>query len=646
VTGRLSPPLAVARKVGHSLARFAGRHKLTLRIGVAVVASLLFLLGASEAFFTRAASRELVGQDARAYAADAAALETAYEEGADPADAIDDVLDLVDSMEDRFGVVSAKLIDASGKLVSVPRDYTRDGDPGTPGASRRTDDAKVITRRDGNRYEFVVPLTLAGKGFTLEVDEDGHVLNGRVSALRTEALAFSTVSLLIGMALFYLIAGHALARRHRTAVTRATRDPLTGLGNHRSFQEALTAAVAVAERRRESLAVVLVDLDDFKFVNDRYGHRKGDEVLVEIASLLDVGRPDDRAFRIGGDEFALLLPGLDALSARLAVERRLESARQSSRATSFSAGVAITLNGDDASSVLWEQADAALYEGKRSGGGGVVVFDDVAGNASIVTPAKITALRSLLDEPRLAIAFQPIWDLANGRMLGVEALARPWLGYGFDGPGDMFAVAEKLGRAHEVDAICLSAALARADELPDDVLLFLNVNPQSLAHGDLNGDRLVRAVAAAGLEPARVVLEITESSDARLQQVVADASRLHTLGFGLALDHAGTGDAGLEMLRAIPLDFVKVDRTVVSAAARDPQDQAVLVGIIAYARRVGAFVIAEGIESEDILDFVQNAGELEIMRGPLIKGGQGYLLGRPSESAPRLPYPAAHTLVA
>ncbi len=627
-----SPPGPV-RKLGRRIRRAGGRHAFGLRMALALAVTVVLLLLASEAFFTRAASRELIQQDARSYAADARALEKAYADASeDPADALDDALDLVDSMEDRLGVVSARLLDADGKEVEVPRDANVE----TPRRPRSGPDAgtrgtHVVTREDGPRFDFLAPVDLGGRRYVLEVDADGQVLHSRISALRDETLLFSTVALLLAMAVFYVLGGRTFARRHRSVVKRATRDPLTDLGNHRSFQEELERAVGFAARRAEPLAVVLVDLDDFKLINDRYGHRQGDEVLTHVARVLYQGRPEDRAFRIGGDEFALLMPGADPRRAGTGVQRRLDAARQGQAAASFSAGVAVIpagTHGDAA--VLWEQADAALYEGKRRGGGQIVAFDDVAELRSVVTPAKIHALRALLEEPRLETAFQPIWDLQHGRMVGLEALARPWAGYGFEGPAEMFAVAEKIGHAHELDAICRAAALAHAAELPDEVLLFLNVNPQSLAHDTLGGDRLVRAVTAVGLDPARVVLEITERSDARLDQVVADASRLRSLGFRLALDDVGAGNAGLEMLRRLPVDYVKIDQSIIVAAVEDTQAQAVLLAIIAYAGRAEAFVIAEGIESEEILDFVRNAAELDIVRDPPIKGGQGFLLGRPS----------------
>jgi EAL domain-containing protein (putative c-di-GMP-specific phosphodiesterase class I) len=267
------------------------------------------------------------------------------------------------------------------------------------------------------------------------------------------------------------------------------------------------------------------------------------------------------------------------------------------------------------------------------------VFDEVSEGLSLVTPAKVHSLRSLLAEPRLEMAFQPIWNLQDNKVLGLEALARPWPGYGFEGPAEAFAVAEKIGRAHELDGICRAAALARVSELPDDVLLFLNLNPQSLTHSTVDGDRLVRAVRAVGLEPERIVLEITERSPARLDHVVANALRLRALGFQLALDDVGTGNSGLEMLRDLPVDFVKIDTSVIASAVDDPKAQAVLVAIIAFARRTGAFVIAEGIESEEILSFVRRAHEISVVSDWVIDGGQGFILGPPDSDPTSAPSP-------
>lgn len=619
------------------------RYSFGLRLTVALAISMALLLVASQVFFTKAITEQLIDQGARFYATEGVAVEKAFRGGDTRADKFDDALDLIDSMSDRPEVVSATLFDADSREVILPRDATRsdskregrrDPNPKFEAAlseGRAYSGPEAETGEHGAHFEFVVPLRLGGQPYALEVDQDGSGLNAQVADLRNKTMVFSTVALFIALALFYLLGGRALSRRHGKAIEGATRDPLTDLGNHSMFQEELNRAVAFAIRHQEPIALALIDLDDFKFVNDRFGHRRGDEVLTEVAGVLRSGRDEDRAFRIGGDEFALLMPGSDSGSARVAVGRLLETARSDRDATTFSAGIAVVAPGVSSNpAALWEQADAALYEGKRTGGERVIVFDEVAEKISVVTPSKVHAVRSLLAEPQLEVAFQPIWKLRERHVLGFEALARPWGAYDFDGPAEAFAIAEKIGRAHELDAICRAAALDRANELPGDALLFLNVHPQSLTHNALDGDRLVRAVKAVGFDPARVVLEITERSEARLDQVIADARRLRGLGFGLALDDVGAGNNGLEMLRDLPVDYVKIDNSVITAAVEDPQAQAVLVAIIAFARRADAFVIAEGIESQEILAFVENAHELDVMRDPAIDGGQGFLLGRPS----------------
>jgi diguanylate cyclase (GGDEF)-like protein len=167
-------------------------------------------------------------------------------------------------------------------------------------------------------------------------------------------------------------------RRHGAAVRRATRDPLTDLGNHREFQEELARAIAFAARRGEPVALALLDLDDFKLINDRDGHPKGDELLVEMSRVLKSGRREDRAFRIGGDEFALLMRRTNGDGARTALEHRRAVGRERALATAFTAGIAVMEPQSDSDpQVLWEQADAALYEGKRTGGDTVVVFEEL-----------------------------------------------------------------------------------------------------------------------------------------------------------------------------------------------------------------------------------------------------------------------------
>ena len=197
-----------------------------------------------------------------------------------------------------------------------------------------------------------------------------------------------------------------------------------------------------------------------------------------------------------------------------------------------------------------------------------------------------------------------------------------------NGPGEAFDVAGSIGRSVELDDLCRHAVLTGAAELPGDALLFVNVAPQSLDGNRLDGDALVAEVRAAGLEPERVVLEITERFEGRIDRVVTEADRLRALGFKIALDDVGAGNSGLHMMRALDLDFVKIDRMVLVGATTDVTARAVLVSVMAFARETGAFVIAEGIEDDEMMALARwpRAAEADQLGA---QGIQGYLLGRP-----------------
>jgi len=413
----------------------------------------------------------------------------------------------------------------------------------------------------------------------------------------------------------------------------ARNDNLTGLGNHRAYQEDFAREVARAQRYGETLTLALLDVDDFKVANDQNGHMHGDSVLIKLADLLGKLRREDRAYRIGGDEFAVILPHTSIDRATETMQRIGADVRLNPFGCTVSIGLA-TLTGAECGVVtLQAQADAAMYTGKRAGRNGVTVFDPSLADMWHLSPDRIHNLHELIAAGPVPVAFQPIWDVRECRVLAYEALARPDPKYGFNGPQEAFDLAERIGCAHELDAICRKGALAAAGEVPAGALLFINVSPQSLDHGRLDPHDFVKAVRAAGLTPQRVVIEITERSISRVGAVIDSAQALQKLGFRLALDDTGSGNSGLEMLSRLPLEFVKIDREVIVKALEDKNARGVLAGIVAIADSTGAYVIAEGIETREMLDFVCRL-PAQVARNRGIHGVQGFLLRRPSEIFP------------
>ncbi len=434
-----------------------------------------------------------------------------------------------------------------------------------------------------------------------------------------------------------------IARLSRDALT----DSLTKLGNHRAYQEAVQGSIDQALSHGERLTLAIIDVDELKIINDKNGHSHGDHVLSSLGDLFRNLPVDDRirAFRIGGDEFALILRRISLSDAVSIMQRFQDTCASENLSATLSVGLSALAPDSTEATMLQEQADAALYEAKRRGRNTVATFDQVEDRGFMLFSAKGKALRSLLEAGGVSIVFQPIWDLSRNAILGFEALTRIPAVYGFAGPQEAFDLAERTGHAHELDALCRAAIFSRAREIPEDALLFINVSPQTLDHEVLAGDALLHAAAQAGIKPERVVLEVTERSIARLTAVIREAKRLQGLGFKLALDDVGAGNAGLEMLSRLPVAFLKIDGGMVSKAVTDRPSRSVLAGIIAIARENNTYVIAEGIEDPATLALVQDvATRYTAARG--IDGAQGYLLGRPSPTIPNALRPAENAVLA
>ncbi|WP_165795285.1 bifunctional diguanylate cyclase/phosphodiesterase [Deinococcus koreensis] len=457
--------------------------------------------------------------------------------------------------------------------------------------------------------------------------EDAVARLDQLTRLQNQLVVLTPLVFVIGLlvlAFFWRLMQHSQARldqANRETMRRlkaeATTDSLTSLGNHRAFQEVLGLALQQSRSEGHVFSLVRLDLDEFKVINDRHGHLYGDQVLASFGQTLS-RLFQGTAYRVGGDEFAVLLPA-DLPQALAAVEA-LRDVLKAQKLLTISAGLTVSAADTASPDDLQQQADQALYEAKRRGRDRTVTFQSIADRATLLPHEQVEAFRQLLHAGAMDVAFQPIWQRGAAHPHAYEALARPPRKAGFDGPQELFDVAARLNRSMPLDELCWTTALGRCGALPGGALLFLNLSPQTLDQDAPLAPRLLDAVHAAGLCQGQVVIEITERSVGHLNSVLAQAGQLRAAGFRLALDDVGAGNSGLEMLRQLQVDFVKIDRSVVAAAPTDSTANAVLAAIMAYARQTGVQVIVEGIETPEMLEHGWAMGA---------QYAQGYLLGRP-----------------
>jgi diguanylate cyclase (GGDEF)-like protein len=410
------------------------------------------------------------------------------------------------------------------------------------------------------------------------------------------------------------------------------RDSLTGLGNHRAFQEELERQWVNSTRRGGRLALVVLDLDEFRRINETGGHVAGDRVLVAAAGSLTAGlRRVDRVFRIGGDEFAVLLPDADAETAYLSVRRVLATALGGTEGRilepwSFTAGVSAVPGTATDRASLYREADAALTYGKRHGRTVVTMFDpERHAPPSVERPASEVAadIKRVATIGALRAVFQPIYDLRNGQPRGYEGLVRPQPGSGFADPGELFKAAEAVGRTVELDLACLTTTISAFAELQLPGSLTLNLSPRTLEADDFSVHGVVALLQRHGIDPGRVVLELTEREAVEdMERLTRAVTACRAAGMRLAADDVGAGNAGLRLLSQLKFDIVKIDLSLVQGGAVRATSQEVVRTLKDLADRWGALVIAEGIETPEQLAFVRSLG---------IRAGQGYLLGRPAE---------------
>lgn len=531
---------------------------------------------------------------------------------------------------DRFGIVNNA---SDEKLISTYHGDTRAEEVIQSGR------VSVSINRDGEEsyYRYRVPVQISTGTFVLEVDQSEQTVEDEIAAAKRSSLFLTCLGVGIGGILFFLFGGRSLSRMHHKAQQMSSRDGLTDLENHITFKEALEQMTQVAQRTSGPLSLALIDVDDFKLVNDRLGHRQGDEVIKKVASLLKTGRRGDRAFRVGGDEFAVLLPGTSVEGARPAIERMWANAVENLGGVTLSIGVASFEDGMTHTD-FQDRTDHALYEAKRRGRNGVIAFEEIEGE-SVIPSSKMDAVRRIIADGVMNVAFQPIWKLNSNTPLGFETLARPLPEYGLNGPGELFHIAEMIGRTAELDVLAWTVALKDARDLDSDTLLFLNMSPFTADKGDEPIDKLIAVVAASNRKPSNIVVEITERFSQRRDLIIEQAKRLKQAGFLIALDDVGAGHGDLEMMASVRADYIKIDLAIVQRAVYDTTARGVFFAIAEFASHTDSIVIAEGIEDESILEFVERAGE-HSSSGLRPQAVQGYLLGRPAPGDPiQMPLP-------
>jgi diguanylate cyclase (GGDEF)-like protein len=409
----------------------------------------------------------------------------------------------------------------------------------------------------------------------------------------------------------------AIAIERRTFEDRlahqAQHDPLTGLPNRVLFVEFLTLALARRHRKRTSAAVLFLDLDRFKVVNDSLGHDAGDELMIKLGTRLCAAvRPGDTVARFGGDEFTVLCDDLSADDARrqaIDVAKRLLEVIEApiqlngeDQHLSASIGIAIAGPGDTPETML-RDADAAMYQAKDRGKGRWELFDEEMRSSARTRLETENALHRALEREELRIYYQPIIELGGVTCSGAEALVR-WQHpeRGLVAPDAFIDLAEETGLIVPIGAWVLEEACRQLMEWREAELvsptftMAVNLSARQLAQADLV-DSVAAALERTGAPPELVCLEITES--VLMAETTIDAiDALRALGVRLSIDDFGTGYSSLGYLRRFPVDSIKVDRSFVDGLGTESEDSAIVAAVVGLGHALGLSVVAEGVETE------------------------------------------------
>ncbi len=438
-----------------------------------------------------------------------------------------------------------------------------------------------------------------------------------------------------------MVASFADVTERRTLQNRleyqALHDSLTGLANRSLLRDRLKQAV---ERRRPNdtpIAVLFIDLDNFKYINDSLGHAVGDELIIEIGNRLTKSlRTGDTAARFGGDEFVVLLESVDGPHYVIQVaDRLLESLCEpfllSGREvfTTPSIGIAFSTGHADQPDELLRHADAAMYEAKRRGKARYEIFESSMSASALNRLETENDLRRALQKGEFFLHFQPKWDLSTNALYGFEALVR-WNHpqRGLISPGDFIPIAEETGLIVPLGFMVLKGACEQAKiwcaGLEKPLLMAVNVSSRQLQMPEIV-PLVARVIEESGFSPACLILEITENSIVeRTGDMLDTLNSLKSLGVKLAIDDFGTGYSSLAYLRAFPFDYLKIDRQFVTNVHEEGGNGVIISSMITLAHALDLTVIAEGAEQAEEVAHLRKLG---------CDLAQGYYFGRPMTAA-------------